>query len=207
DMDMTFIIESVDDRQAMEELAKVSADERTRWAIYMMITGSYMESDASGSGVNVDAVISNFLMGEVNNIAGDVLKGVDINLGLDTYEAEGQTRRDLTFSFSKRFYHDRIRVTAGGKVAMENQQQAESFLDNFAAEYLLDEAGAKTVKFFYDRNYDMLEGEIVQTGVGIVLRKKVLRLRELFDFRRKKLQPVEEEPEEQLTDVEQKQTD
>lgn len=202
DMDMTFIIESVDDRQAMEELAKVSVDERTRWAIYMMITGSYMESEASGSGVNVDAVISNFLMGEVNNIAGDVLKGVDINLGLDTYEAEGQTRRDLTFSFSKRFYNDRIRVTAGGKVAMENQQQAESFLDNFAAEYLLDAAGSKTVKFFYDRNYDMLEGEIVQTGVGIVLRKKMLRLREIFDFRRKKLQPVEEEPERQVTDVE-----
>jgi len=198
-MEMVFIIEAVDDQLAITELARQTEDERTRWAIYMMITGSYLGSESSGSGVNVDAVISNFLMSEVNNIAGDVLKGVDINLGLDTYESqEGQTQRDLTFSFSKRFYNDRIRVTVGGKVAMENnQQQTESFLDNFAAEYLLDAAGSKTVKFFYDRNYDMLEGEVVQTGVGLVLRKKVLRLRELFDFRKKKVQPVEEEPAEE----------
>ncbi|MDH6357978.1 translocation/assembly module TamB domain-containing protein [Parabacteroides sp. PF5-9] len=196
-MNMTFIINAVDDQQSMTELASLGEDERTRWAVYMMITGSYM---GSGSGVNVDAVISNFLMGEVNNIAGDVLKGVDINLGLDTYESEGQTQRDLTFSFSKRFYNDRIRVTVGGKVAMENQQQAESFLDNFAAEYLLDVAGSKTVKFFYDRNYDMLEGEVVQTGVGLVLRKKVLHLRELFDFRKKKTTPVTEKEEETVDD-------
>lgn len=192
-MGMAFIIEAVDDQRSMSELAALGDDERTRWAVFMMITGSYMGTEG-GAGVNVDAVISNFLMGEVNNIAGDVLKGVDINLGFDTYESEGQTQRDLTFSFSKRFYNDRIRVTVGGKVAMENnQQQAESFLDNFAAEYLLDPAGSKTVKFFYDRNYDMLEGEVVQTGVGLVLRKKVLRLRELFDFRKKKVQPMEEE--------------
>lgn len=196
-MSMSFVLDAVDDQRSMSELAALGEDERTRWAVYMMITGQYMGADNS-TGVNVDAVISNFLMGEVNNIAGDVLKGVDINLGLDTYESEGQTQRDLTFSFSKRFYNDRIRVTVGGKVAMENQQQAESFLDNFAAEYLLDPAGSKTVKFFYDRNYDMLEGEVVQTGVGIVLRKKVLRLRELFDFRKKKIEPIEEEPAEQI---------
>jgi len=193
-MQLGFIIDAVDDQQAMTELSNLGEDERTRWAIYMMITGSYMGSDASAGGVNVDAVIGNFLMGEINNIAGDVLKGVDINLGLDTYESEGQTQRDLTFSFSKRFYNDRIRVTVGGKVATAaTAQQAESFLDNFAAEYLLDAAGSKTVKFFHDRNYDMLEGEIVQTGVGLVLRRKVLRLRELFDFRKKKTGIVTED--------------
>ena len=32
----------------------------------------------------------------------------------------------------------------------------------------------------------MLEGEITETGAGIVLRKKMLKLSELFTFKRKK---------------------
>jgi len=194
-MQLTFIIDAVDDTQSKTELAALGEDERTRWAVYMMVTGSYLGSESNGSNVNVDAVLSNFLMGEINNIAGDALKGVDINIGLDTYETEGNTQRDLTFSFAKRFYNDRIRVSVGGKVATNGESQhAESFLDNFAAEYLLDAAGTKTIKVFYDRNYEsLLEGEIIETGVGFVLRRKVLHLRDLFDFRKKKVAPIIEE--------------
>lgn len=203
-MQMAFIIDAVDDTQAKAELAALGEDERTRRAVYMMVTGSYLGSGSDVSNVNVDAVFGNFLMGEINNIAGDALKGVDIHIGLDTYESEGNTQRDLTFSFAKRFYNDRIRVSVGGKVATQaNNQQAESFLDNLAAEYLLDAAGTKTIKLFYDRNYEsLLEGEIIETGVGLVLRRKVLHLRELFDFRKKKVQPVSESPEEESQDVE-----
>ena len=43
------------------------------------------------------------------------------------------------------------------------------------------------VRLFYDKNYEsVLEGEITETGVGLVLRKKLDKLSELFIFKKKK---------------------
>lgn len=194
-MQMSFIIDAVDDSSIRAELASLGEDERTRRAVYMMVTGTYLGTGSGSGGFNVGGAVGSFLAGEINNIAGDALKDVDIDIGFDSYDTGGgQTQNDLTFSFAKRFYNDRIRVSIGGRVSTGgNAQEAESFLDNFAAEYLLDPAGSRTVKFFYDKNYEnILEGEVIETGVGLVLRKKVLRLRELFDFRKKKVQIVDD---------------
>ena len=43
------------------------------------------------------------------------------------------------------------------------------------------------MKLFHDKNYEsVLDGEIIETGAGLVLRKKVSKLSELFLFRPKK---------------------
>lgn len=193
-MQMSFIIDA-ENTEIQTELAAMGEDQRTRQAVYMMVTGTYLSP--GGNGMNLGGALGGFLVGEINNIAGDALKDVDINIGLDTYETEGNSQTDFTFSFAKRFYNDRIRVSIGGKVSTgESLQEEQSFLDNFAAEYLLDQAGTKTIKLFYDRNYEsLLDGEVIETGIGLVLRKKVLHLRELFDFRKKKVAPKPEENE------------
>ena len=50
------------------------------------------------------------------------------------------------------------------------------------------------MKLFHNKNYEsLLEGEITETGVGIVLRRKMLHLRELFNFKKNKPKPVNEE--------------
>ena len=54
-------------------------------------------------------------------------------------------------------------------------------------EYRLDRTGTRYVRLFYDKNYEsVLEGEITETGVGLVLRKKLDKLSELFIFKKKK---------------------
>ena len=54
-------------------------------------------------------------------------------------------------------------------------------------EYRLDDSGTRYIKLFHNKNYEsVLEGEIIETGAGIVLRKKVSRLGELFIFRKKR---------------------
>ena len=46
---------------------------------------------------------------------------------------------------------------------------------------------SRYVRLFYDKNYEsVLEGEITETGVGLVLRKKLDKLSELFIFKKKK---------------------
>ena len=87
-----------------------------------------------------------------------------------------------------------VAVVIGGKVTTgaNATNDAESFIDNISLEYRLDTSGTRYVRVFYDKNYEsVLDGEITETGVGLVLRRKMDRLGELFIFRKKKKQTVE----------------
>ena len=69
----------------------------------------------------------------------------------------------------------------------------ESFIDNISLEYRLDNSGTRYVRVFHNKNYEsVLDGEITETGVGLVLRRKMDKLSELFIFRKKKVEPVSE---------------
>ena len=50
---------------------------------------------------------------------------------------------------------------------------------------------------FYDKSYEsLLEGEITEMGAGLVLRRKMTRLGELFIFRNKKKNEIQHDKEE-----------
>ena len=117
---------------------------------------------------------------------------------METTEQEsGTSRTDYNFQFAKRFWNNRFQVIIGGKISTGNdaQQQDESFIDNISLEYRLDNSGTRYIKIFHDKNYEsILDGEVIETGAGIVLRKKVSKLGELFIFRsRKKNRPADED--------------
>ena len=62
----------------------------------------------------------------------------------------------------------------------------QNFIDNVSLEYRLDQSATRYVKLFYDRNYEsLLEGDITEMGAGLVLRRKVGHLGELFIFKKK----------------------
>ena len=63
----------------------------------------------------------------------------------------------------------------------------ESFIDDVSLEWRLDDSGTRYIRLFHNKNYEsILEGEITETGVGIVLRRKMTKLGELFIFKKKK---------------------
>lgn len=79
-------------------------------------------------------------------------------------------------------------MVIGGKISTGNAAvRDESFIDNISLEYRLDNSGTRYVKLFHDKKYaNVLEGEVTETGAGIVLKKKVARIKDLFIFQRKK---------------------
>ena len=126
------------------------------------------------------------MQNQISNIAG---QSVDISLGMESVDdAEGSKRTDYNFQFAKRFWNNRFRIVIGGTVSTGNTaKKDETFIDNVAVEYRLDDSGTRYVKVFHDKNYEsVLEGEVIETGIGVVLRKKVSRLGELFIFKKKK---------------------
>ena len=108
--------------------------------------------------------------------------------------AAGETTTDYSYQFSKRFLNDRVRFVIGGKVSSsaDATEATQSFIDNIAIEYRLDAANNRYVRLFYDRNsYDALEGTLMKTGAGFVMRRKADRFSDLFLIRRKKKSTTE----------------
>ena len=77
----------------------------------------------------------------------------------------------------------------GGKISSgrNTSNSLESFIDNISLEYRLDDTGSRYVQLFHNKNYEsILDGEITETGVGVMLHKRVDKFGELFIFRKKK---------------------
>ncbi|MCD7938432.1 MAG: translocation/assembly module TamB domain-containing protein [Tannerellaceae bacterium] len=195
DLNLNFTLSSPDDGEVQTELAAMGDDELARQAVGMLITGRYLAGGSDGMNFDMGSALNSFLQNEIGNIAGSALKSVDISFDMDTYNDDGQSRTDYSFKFAKRFYNDRIQVVIGGRVTTGEDISAnnQSFIDDVSIEYRLDQSGTRYVKVFHDTNYEsILEGEITETGVGLVLRKKIRYLRDLFIFRKNKNKPVAE---------------
>lgn len=197
-MGLTFIIEATEDLTVQNQLATMSADQRSKTAVAMLATGMYVTDDmltSGGSGFKASNALNAFLQSEIQNIAGSALKTIDLSIGMENNtSAAGTETTDYSFQFAKRFWNNRISVIIGGKVSTgeDAQNSAESFIDNVAIEYRLDKSATRYVKVFYDRSTrDPLEGQLTQTGAGLVLRRKTDRLGELFIFKRKKKTDVQ----------------
>lgn len=200
---LQFVLTAPEDQTMQTSLNSMGEDERTKLAVGMIITGMYLANSSGGKqNLNMGAALNSFLNSEISNIAGSALKTVDISFGMDSYDENGDgtggQRTDYNFSFAKRFWNDRIRIVLGGRISTgenaSNSNQTQAFIDNVSIEYRLDASGTRYVKLFHDKNYEsLLEGEITETGVGIVLRRKMLHMRELFNFKKNRPKPVYEE--------------
>ena len=183
---LAFTLEAPEDASVQEQLNAMSVEERGKLAVTMLVTGMYMADGNSTGGFNVNNALNSFLQNQISNVVG---QSMDISLGMEsTSDAEGGRGTDYNFQFAKRFWNNRFRIVIGGTVSTGNTaQKNETFIDNVAIEYRLDDSGTRYVKLFHETNYEsVLEGEVIETGVGVVLRKKVSRLGELFIFKKKK---------------------
>lgn len=193
-MGLAFTLNAPEDVTLQNQLATMSAEERGKLAVTMLVTGMYVGGQGGGNtaGFSANNALNSFLQNEISNIAGNALKTVDVSIGVeDNYSADGTTLggTDYSFRFAKRFWNNRLSVIIGGRISTGNEAIAEennSFIDDISLEWRLDNSGTRYVKLFHTKNYEsILEGEIIETGVGLVLRRKVNKLGELFIFRKR----------------------
>ncbi len=180
DMGLEFIVNAPEDMTVNNELQTMSKEERGKIAVTMLTTGMYL-SDNNLSAFSMNDALSSFLQNEINNISSAALRTLDLSIGLDnSTDATGTLHTDYTFKFAKRFWGNRIRVVVGGKVS-STQTSAENIFDNVALEYRLDKNANTNLRLFYDRaTYDFLEGYVGQYGVGVVWKRRLQSLSELF---------------------------
>ena len=194
-MGLEFTMEAPEDAGVQNQLVTLSKEERGKLAVAMLATGMYLGEGGGNTktagGFNANNALNSFLQSEISNIAGSALKTMDISFGMeDATSSDGSQHTDYSFRFAKRFWNNRISIVIGGRISTGNSDPTsanESFIDDISLEWRLDDSGTRYIRLFHNTNFDsMLEGEIIETGAGIVLRKKMDKLGELFIFRRKR---------------------
>lgn len=202
-LSVSFDIAAPQDAAMQEELNALTMEERSKQAITTLAMGTYTGSSSGGS-LKVNDALNSLLQSQINSLAGNVLKSTDLSIGMSSYSSDGsaeggQNTTDYTYKFARRFWNNRIRVVIGGTITQgaNATNRTESFIDNISIEYNINDAGTKSVRIYYNKNYEsVLEGEIIKTGAGFVFRKKMYTLRELipwYRYRRKETKEEEED--------------
>lgn len=193
-MNLSFGLSAPDNLSMQNSLATMSAEEQGKQAIALMATGVYLGSGSGAGKLDLNTALTSLLQSQINKTAGKLLQGTDLSLGMDRYDGSSgeAARTDYTYSFSRRFYNDRIRIIVGGKVqsGANASNQGQNFLDNVSLQYQLDKTGEQYFSLYHKRVTDnLLEGEYSETGLGYVLRRKLYSLWDVFRPRGRKQKP------------------
>ena len=192
-MGLEFTIDAPEDITVRNELAGMTSEEKNKLAVALLATGMYLSS-TNQSGFSTSNALNNFLQTEINNIAGKAISTatkIDMSVGMEqTKRDDGTTRTDYSFKFTRRFFSDRLNVVIGGRINADgnkNGNEAGAYIDDVSLEWRLNDGGTQYIRLFHDKNYDnLVEGELTENGAGIVLRKKLDSITDLFIWKKKK---------------------
>jgi hypothetical protein len=153
----------------------------------LLVLGGFIPDD-SGSDLDQSLIattaisnsVNSILASQLNRFAGQLIKGVDINVGLQSYSdftsSGSQTRTAMDFRVTKRMMNDRLSIEVGGGMDINSDQSgANTGTDNFRGDitviYDLTESGNKKLKMFNNETYDIIYHEIRNTGISLIFIK------------------------------------
>ncbi|GLU55802.1 translocation/assembly module TamB domain-containing protein [Dyadobacter frigoris] len=171
---------------------KQSPSEMNKQAFALLITNKFI-TDQTSSGFNIGSSaeqiarqsVSQLISDQLNNLAGDLVKGVnlDLNLNSSTDQTSG-SRTDLNVGLSKAFLNDRLKISVGKNFELESKSQTPSsseVFDNIALDYSLSKDGRYLFRGFRKNQYQsILEGFIIETGVSFIITADYDLFREIF---------------------------
>ncbi len=147
----------------------------------------------SGAGTSGEMLarqsVSKILSQQLNNLASDLIKGVDLNFDLESSEdystGNKNTRTDLNVGLSKKLLNDRLKVSVGSNFALEGEARQNESTTNIAGDvtvdYSLSRDGRYMLRAYRKNEYQVaLQGQIVETGVGFIITLDYDKFREIF---------------------------
>lgn len=185
---MTFDCDAPEDGAISSDIASLTADERSKTAMMLLITQTYVGPGATTSvGLGTaNAALNSMLNREMDSMLGNMkgLKGTDIDLGIDTYATEsGSVRSSYSVKVSQQLFNDRFRATIGGQINSGGDigQSQGAKLGDMSLEWLIRKDGTHYLKLFRRTNYEsVLEGELIETGVSYIQERTGYRFRSLL---------------------------
>ncbi|KUG09986.1 translocation/assembly module TamB domain-containing protein [Solirubrum puertoriconensis] len=150
--------------------------------------GSFVENQLRGSASQV-------LTDQLNNLTGEYLAGLGLELGVNSYSAVGATgeersRTDLNVAVRRQLLNDRLTVRLGtdvplaggssGTQATGGASAASQFAGDVSIEYNILPDGRLRLRAFRNNAYEDIDGQFVRTGTSLIFQRDYNSLQELF---------------------------
>ncbi|MDE6085511.1 MAG: translocation/assembly module TamB, partial [Muribaculaceae bacterium] len=187
-MDLAFDLTTNDDITVANELQSMTPEQRANQAMNLLLYNVYTGPGTKASSSLNGNPLYSFLESQVNSWAANNIKGVDLSFGIDQYDrtvdGASQTTTSYSYKVSKSLFNDRFKISVGGNYSTDtdaNENLAQNLINDISFEYYLTPTGSMYIKIFRHTGYEsILEGEVTQTGVGFVYKRKLRKLKELF---------------------------
>ncbi|MGA9639291.1 translocation/assembly module TamB domain-containing protein, partial [Flavobacterium sp.] len=146
--------------------------------------------------------VSKILSQQLNDLAGDLISGVELNFDLESTEnytsGVKENRTDLNIGVSKKLFNDRLKVSVGSNFELEGNQntneKASNIAGNASVEYLLTKDGRYKFRAYRKNEYQVaIQGEVVETGVSFIITMEYNKFRELFQKSKKEKESIAKE--------------
>ncbi len=188
-LDVAFDLSTNDDISVQNELQAMSPTQRANQAMNLLLYGIYSSGNTSATANLSGNALYGFLSSQLNKWAASTIKGVDVSFGFDQFDRtrNGTTSTATQYSYkvSKSLFNDKFKIVVGGNYSTDTEEAdiAENLISDVSFEYMLNDSGSMYVRLFRHTGYEsILEGEVTQTGVGFVVRRKINRLADIFNF-------------------------
>jgi len=181
-------------------------------ALNRFIANNPFQSLAGGGGgvsTLARSSVSKLLTEQLNNLTSDLIQGVDLNFGVNSSEdystGSMQQKTDLEVGLSKKLLNDRLTVTVGSSFALEGPQapgeKSTNIAGNVNVEYALSADGRYRLRAYRRNQNDMIvQGQIIETGLGFTLVVDYNKFREIFQKKRnRRIRNVEQKAKDEKT--------
>jgi hypothetical protein len=154
-----------------------------------------LQTESGGTSSLVRSTVGSFLSAQLNKLSSKVVPGAELNFDVQSYndyqtgEAKGRTQVEI--GIKKQLFHERLSVQVGGSVDVEGerakQNSASDIAGDVTVEYKLTEDGSYRLNAFRHNQYEgAIEGQLVESGTGIVYVRDFNKWKEFFKSPKRK---------------------
>jgi len=121
--------------------------------------------------------VNSLLSNQLNRFASRYIKGVDIDVGIQSYSdytaPGGKTQTAMDFRVTKRMMNERLSFEIGGDFNINQDQSGantgdKNFRGDIAIIYDLTGNGNKKLKLFNNETFDIIYQEVKNTGISLI---------------------------------------
>jgi len=148
-----------------------------------------LQTETNATSALVRSTVGSFLSTQLNKLSSKVVPGVELNFDIQSYDdygtGEAQGRTEVEIGIKKQLFNERLSVQLGGSVDVEGekakQNSASEITSDVTVEYKLTEDGRYRLKGFRHNQYEgAIEGQLVETGAGVVYVRDFNKWKEFF---------------------------
>jgi hypothetical protein len=161
-----------------------------------------LQTASGGTSTLVRSTVGSFLSAQLNKMSSKVVPGTDLNFDIQSYNdyqtGEMKGRTQVEIGIKQQLFHERLSIQLGGTIDVEGerakQNSASDITGDVTVEYKLTKDGSFRMKAFRHNQYEgVIEGQLVESGAGIVFVRDFNKWKEFFKSPKRKSDVLKKE--------------